>query len=242
MGFARFLGNIVRDANFPIRVVFTLLLIFPLLFFKDFSAHIGSHFTGGVLPNTVRDQWHIVLLNILFFLTFLIPLRFRRTINWQEYGLVTAFFVSLFIEMYGLPLTIIFLSKYLNSSDVELPESAVSFRFLGIDFAMTIAMVYGLLLMIIGTFLILLGWMTLYRNLKDKEIVTSGIYAYSRHPQYFGFILIILGWLIGWPTLLTLIFSIILIYKYVQVCRIEERELSGNSLYQVYYSRVPFFI
>ena len=83
----------------------------------------------------------------------------------------------------------------------------------------------------------------LYKNLKnDDEIVTTGIYSYSRHPQYLGFIFIILGWVFGWPTILTLIFAPILIYIYIRVCRLEERELANNKQYRIYKRKVPFFI
>ena len=61
-------------------------------------------------------------------------------------------------------------------------------------------------------------------------------------PQYFGFILVISGWLIGWPTILTLVFAPILIYKYVGVCKIEEKEMSDVTDYKEYSARVPFFI
>jgi len=99
------------------------------------------------------------------------------------------------------------------------------------------------ILMIVGTFFITLGWVTLYRNIKKQSFVTSGIYAYSRHPQYLGFIFIILGWFIGWPTILTVFFAPILVYKYIRLCRTEEKEISKKSPeYRKYIGKVPFFI
>ena len=106
---------------------------------------------------------------------------------------------------------------------------------------MTVAMVYGTVLMVIGTVLIVLAWITLYKNWAPDKIVRKGIYSYSPHPQYSGFILIIIGWLIGWPTILTLIFAPILIYIYVRVCRLEEQELSHIKVYSSYKKTVPFF-
>jgi protein-S-isoprenylcysteine O-methyltransferase Ste14 len=197
---------------------------------------------GMLLPYTITQQWHIVILNIVLFLSFLIPLSFRRRINWKEYGLVTAFFVSLFVEMYGIPLTIYFASGYFSGSNGEMPNSIVTFNFLGVDISMSLAMTYGLVLMLIGMSLIIIGWVTLYRNLEENAIVTSGIYSISRHPQYFGFILVVVGWLVGWPTILTAIFSPILIYTYIRVCKIEEKELSSNADYNSYKKKVPFFI
>ena len=176
------------------------------------------------------------------FVSFLIPLSFRRKINWKEYGLVTAFFVSLFIEMYGIPLTIFFVSKSLYSSSVETANVVYDFTFLGVNIAMDMAMLYASILMTIGTVFILVAWVTLYKKIKTEELVTTGIYSYSRHPQYFGFILIILGWFIGWPTILTTIFAPILIYKYVKVCSVEEKELANDTNYQKYREKVQIFI
>jgi len=227
-----------------LRGLFLLLLMLPLLFPGDVLSHFQAHFTGGIIQTSIRLQWHIVVLNILVFLSFLVPLSFRRRVDWKEYGLVSAFFVSLFVEMYGVPFLMLFLSGYLGTSEAGMPESAVSFRLLGVDFGMTLTMIYGLLLMLVGSVLIILGWVTLYRQLgrEEESLVTRGIYAYSRHPQYFGFILVILGWLMGWPTVLTVILAPILIYKYLRVCGVEEKELSGDICYQGYRKEVPFFV
>jgi protein-S-isoprenylcysteine O-methyltransferase Ste14 len=236
------LNKIIKSRNFPFRIMLVILVIVPIIFLKDFYVHTYSHFTGTLLSNTIKNQWHIVILNIALFLSFLIPLFFRRKINWKEFGIVTAFFVSLFIEMYGIPLTVFFASSYFSGSGAELPNPIIRFTFLGVDIDMSLSMVYGTILMILGMVLIIVGWITLYKKLEEDKIVTTGIYSYSRHPQYFGFILIVIGWLIGWPTILTIIFAPILIYMYVRVSKIEEKELSDIEEYQVYKGKVPFFV
>jgi protein-S-isoprenylcysteine O-methyltransferase Ste14 len=195
------------------------------------------------LSNIITQNWLIVVLNIIIFLTFLIPLSFRRKIDWKEYGLVTAFIVSLFIEMYGIPLTIYFLANSFAGNGIDAPNIVYKFDFFGQNISFTVAMVYGTLLMVIGTIFVLVGWVTLYRKLKSgNELVTTGIYSHSRHPQYFGFILVIIGWLVGWPTLLTIIFAPILIFIYVRVCKLEEKELEKDLKYKQYKERTPFLI
>jgi len=231
-----------RRNQWFLRLAFLALFLLPLTFLGQLVDHFEAHFSGRIVDTIISSQWHIVVLNIVIFLTFLIPLSFRRKINWKEYGLVTAFFVSLFVEMYGLPLIMIFFSGYFDEGGGQkLPDPMLKFTLFGVDFTMTSTMVYGLVLMTVGTVLIILGWVTLYRNLKDDEIVTKGIYSYSRHPQYLGFLLVIIGWVVGWPTILTLIFGIILVLKYVQVCRVEEREFSHDENYLAYMKTVPFF-
>jgi methanethiol S-methyltransferase len=232
----------INHKNFPFRIMVLVLILIPIIFFKDFYQHIHSHFTGTIITSVITYQWHIVLINIIMFISFLIPLSFRRKIDWKEYGLVTAFFVSLFIEMYGIPLTILFVSRSINSPGIKHANIVYEFEFLGVNIAMDLAMAYASILMIIGTIFIIVGWITLYKRIKTDELVTTGIYSFSRHPQYFGFILIIIGWLVGWPTVLTVIFAAILIYKYIKVCKIEEKELAYMDNYQDYKKKVPFFI
>ena len=231
------------NLNFIIRMIVLFLVLLPLFYFNDFYFHFYAYLTGNILTNIITQQWHIVVLSILLFLAFLIPLSFRRKANWTEQGLVGAFFISLFIEMYGVPLTILFASKYFFNSAINLPKDIIHFNFLGVDFGMDLAMTYAAILMILGALLIMFGWITLYKNIKQNKFVQSGIYSYSRHPQYLGFILIIFGWFIGWPTILTIIFTPILIYKYITVCITEEKEiLKSNPEYKKYREYVPFFI
>ncbi|MCK4729820.1 MAG: isoprenylcysteine carboxylmethyltransferase family protein [Candidatus Aenigmarchaeota archaeon] len=236
------LKELIKHRNTPFRLLLLFLIIIPFIYFNDFSHHFYVYLTGNIITEVITQQWHIVLISVVIFLAFLIPLSYRRKANWAEYGLVSAFFVSLFVEMYGIPLTILFASKYFFTA-TNLPETIVAFKVFGVDFAMDMAMSYGLILMFIGGFLISFGWLTLYKNIKQNKFVTNGIYKYSRHPQYLGFILIILGWLIAWPTILTIIFAPILIYKYIRVCVTEEKEILKKSPeYKKYIEEVPFFI
>jgi methanethiol S-methyltransferase len=217
-------------------VIFTILSI--VLFHAEFGKQFNCYLKGQA--NVIFQEWHIVILNILLFLLLLLPLSFRRRAKWGEYGMVTAFFVSLFVEMYGFPLTLYFAAKYFTEP-VICAAPILTFDFWGVGFGMELAMIYAAALITIGTVLIVIGWFTLYKN-KNKNFVTSGIYKFSRHPQYLGFILIVFGWLIDWPTLITLIFAPILTYKYVKVCLTEEKEiLAKYPDYQKYKDSVPLF-
>jgi protein-S-isoprenylcysteine O-methyltransferase Ste14 len=172
----------------------------------------------------------------------MIPLSFRRKVKWSEYGLVGAFFVSLFIEMYGFALCLLFIAKLFNWQ-VSRPENLVGFRMLGVSMAMDFPMTYACFIIVVGMVIIMIGWITLYRNVKKKVLATGGIYAYSRHPQYLGFIMVILGWIIGWPTIPTVVLGSILIYKYVKVCRNEESEMQAASPeYVKYMLMTPFMV
>lgn len=235
--------GVVKQKNLPFRILLLLTILVPFLYFKDFYTHFYAYLTGSIITNIITKEWHIVLLSIVLFSAFLIPLSFRRKVNWVEKGLVGAFFISLFVEMYGIPFTILFASKYFFTTNVNLPNNVITFDFLDVGFGMDLAMVYGAILMITGTLLIMVGWATLYKNISKKHLVTNGIYSISRHPQYLGFILIIAGWFIGWPTIITAIFAPILFYKYISVCKKEEKEMSNKfSEYNSYKEHVPLLI
>jgi protein-S-isoprenylcysteine O-methyltransferase Ste14 len=218
------------------------LLASTLFFLRDFGEHIYAHFTGSIFGKTIMGQWHIVILHIAFFVAFMVPLSYRRRVDCKECGLVTAFFVSLFVEMYGIPFTMLLVARAIGSSNQIVLNRVAAIELFGTKLAATIPMVYGAVLMVVGGSLILLGWITLYRNVKKANLVTCGIYSFSRHPQYMGFILIVIGWVVGWPTVLTLIFAPILIYKYVMLCLQEEKELLKWHDYLDYKKRVPFLV
>lgn len=228
--------------NWTLRIVLLLFILSLFLFPRHLFNHFHAHITGSVESDTIKDRWLLVILNILIFCAILIPLGFRRKVKWKEHGLVFAFFVSMFIEMYGIPFTILFASKAIQpSGDMDLYMPLIV-ELAGVFFAFTIPMMYGAVLMIAGILLIVWGWMTLYRNIKKEGFVTSGIYSISRHPQYLGFILVVAGWFLGWPTLLTVIFCPVLIFKYIKVCRKEEEEMGKDHDYISYKKKVPFLI
>ena len=64
----------------------------------------------------------------------------------------------------------------------------------------------------------------LHKAQQAGTLATAGPYAYVRHPQYAGFIVIMLGFLLQWPTLLTLLMFPVLVVMYVRLARHEERE------------------
>ena len=101
---------------------------------------------------------------------------------------------------------------------------------------------YGTLLMTLGMALILVGWYQLDKGVQEDELVTTGVYAVSRNPQYLGFMLVIVGWLVGWPTILVVVLSPVLLFMYVRLCRVEEKELAHIAGYEEYRKDVPLII
>jgi protein-S-isoprenylcysteine O-methyltransferase Ste14 len=84
----------------------------------------------------------------------------------------------------------------------------------------------------------------LYDAQRRHELATTGIYARLRHPQYLGFILVMTGFLLQWPTLLTLLMFPILVVMYLRLAQREERDAvrEFGDRYLRYQAEVPAWI
>lgn len=234
----------ILSPKWLLRLALFFLALMPFFYWQPFYDHFYAYLTGTIINNIIKSQWYLVLFFILLFGLFAVPLTYRKRARWIDYSLIGAFFVSLFVEMYGIPLTILFASKYFFAPGINLPPNILEFYFFGVGIGMDHAMVYGSILMIIGMALIIFGWWGLYKKSKSGGFIQSGLYKISRHPQYAGFILLIIGWFFGWPTIITLIFSPILIYKYIKAAKAEEKDMlkSFGVEYDNYRQKTPFLI
>ncbi len=195
--------------------------------------------------------WSLVIVNsvvfILFAYSFFKPQTPR---DWRSFSAFSAFLAALFAEMYGFPLTIYFLSGWLQSRYPNVdwfshdaghllemmfgwktnphagPFHILSFVFIG-----------G------GFLLISTAWKTLFDAQRTKTLATPGAYSYVRHPQYVGFIMVMFGFLLQWPTILTLAMFPVLTVMYVRLARTEERDARAEfgAAYDAYAAAVPGF-
>ena len=196
--------------------------------------------------------WGLVIVNSVVFILFAYSFFKPRTgRDWRSFGAFSAFLVALFAEMYGFPLSIYFLSGWLQSrypgidwfshDAGHLLEMLFGWKtnpHLGPFHLLSFAFIGG------GFTLIAAGWKVLYDAQRHHALATAGIYSYLRHPQYVGFILVMFGFLLQWPTLLTLAMFPILVFMYVRLVRIEEAEAlrEFGDEYRAYMQQVPGFI
>ena len=195
--------------------------------------------------------WPLVLINSAVFLIFAFSFTKPKSArDWRSFGAFAAFVVALFTEMYGFPLTIYLISGWLSK------------RYPGLDiYAHDAGHLWNTLFgwtwnphlnpihllsnaIIVGGFILLsAAWPVLYRAQQEGGLATTGPYARVRHPQYLGFIVIMLGFLLQWPTLLTALMFPILTLMYVRLAEREERDARARfgAEYERYAARTAEF-
>ncbi len=196
--------------------------------------------------------WLLVILNSAIFLMFAFSFFKPQTArDWRTFGAFGAFVVALFVEMYGFPLSIYLMSGWLQTKYPNLdllshnsghlwstllgeegdphfgPLHVASYVFLGYGF-----------------YLLSTAWKVLYDAQRRNSLAVTGPYARIRHPQYVAFVLVLLGFLLQWPTLLTLVMFPILLIMYGRLAITEEAEMRKQfgAEYEAYTARTPRFI
>jgi protein-S-isoprenylcysteine O-methyltransferase Ste14 len=196
--------------------------------------------------------WTLVVFNSAIFLMFAFSFFKPKTgRDWRTFGAFAAFIVTLFVEMYGFPLSIYLMSGWLQSwyPGLDLlshnsghlwstllgekgdphfgPLHIASYVFLGFGF-----------------YLLSSAWHVLYHAQRRNALATSGPYAHIRHPQYVAFVLILLGFLLQWPTLLTLLMFPFLLVMYGRLAVTEEAEMHMRfgAEFESYAVRTPRFL
>lgn len=196
--------------------------------------------------------WLLVALNsavfIMFAYSFFKPETAR---DWRTFGAFSAFIVALFVEMYGFPLTLYLLSGWLQTKypglDILSHDAGHLWstllgekgnpHFGVLHIASYIFLAYGFILLSSA-------WNVLYHAQRRHSLANTGPYAAIRHPQYLAFVLIMLGFLLQWPTLLTLVMFPVLLIMYGRLALTEETEMRAQfgDVFDRYAERTPRFI
>jgi len=180
-----------------------------------------------------------------FLLSFLTPFRKR---DWRAMGLTLSFFVALFTEMYGFPLTIYLLTSALGSKYPVLDPFSHAHGHLwlvvfgGGPVMMNIIHLVSNGMVVIGFVIMWKGWKLVHRA--KGELVTGGMYAYVRHPQYSALFLVMTGMLLQWPTLISILMFPVLVFVYYRLSKREEEEMikTFGDEYISYFGRTPMFV
>ena len=202
-------------------------------------------------PSSAYGLWTLVVINSLVFIIFAFSFaKPQSKRDWRSFGAFSAFIVALFTEMYGFPLTIYLLSGWLTNRIPGIdPFSHDAGHLLEELFGWSGNPHFGPfhllsnILIAAGFFLLVNAWKVLYAAQHRHTLATTEPYAKIRHPQYAGFVIIMFGFLLQWPTIVTVVMFPILLYMYVRLARTEEREARAEfeEKYDYYAETVPAF-
>ena len=195
--------------------------------------------------------WMLVFLNSAIFLMFAFSFfKPQTTRDWRTFGAFAAFIVALFVEMYGFPLSIYLMSgwlqtKYPNLDLMSHNSGHLWSTLLGEkgDPHFGVLHIASYVFLALGFYLLSSAWNVLYHAQQRKALAKSGPYARIRHPQYVAFVLVLLGFLLQWPTLLTLLMFPILLVMYARLAVTEEAEMRRQfgAEFEAYAARTPRF-
>ena len=196
--------------------------------------------------------WTLVVLNSALFLMFAFSFFKPQTgRDWRTFGAFAAFIVALFVEMYGFPLSIYLMSgwlqtKYPNLDLLSHNTGHLWSTLLGEkgDPHFSALHIASYVFLGFGFYLLSNAWNVLYHAQRRNELAKTGPYARIRHPQYVAFVLILLGFLLQWPTLLTLVMFPILLVMYGRLAITEEAEMRKRfgADFEAYAARTPRFL
>lgn len=166
--------------------------------------------------------------------------------EWSRAGLVQAFIIALYAEMYGFPLTIYVLTGFLG---IDIPWTHESGHLWAALFGWgalgaMVEMIVGYAFVFFGISLLIEGWREVYVAARQNRLATDGLYGIVRHPQYTGIFIAIFGQLVHWPTIPTLVLFPVILWAYVRLADREESKLirEFGDEYRRYKERVPKFL
>ncbi len=196
--------------------------------------------------------WVLVIFNSAIFIIFAFSFYKPKTNrDWRSLGAFSAFIVALFTEMYGFPLTIYLLSGWLETKFPQVnifshDAGHLWHTIFGLkgNAHFDIFHIISMLIIFAGFYMLVVAWPVLFKAQKAHQLAKTKIYSKIRHPQYVAFIVIMLGFLFQWPTLITLIMFPILVWFYIRLAKHEEKAAlkEFGEEYENYMKVTPGFI
>lgn len=165
--------------------------------------------------------------------------------EWTRAGVLQAFIIAFYAEMYGFPLTIYFLARFFGLDLAWTEGGNLWAQLFGTPMAHVVAMVIGYMFVFAGATLVADGWRRVHQARREKRLVMEGVYARMRHPQYTGLFIIVFGeGIVHWPTIVSVAAFPVIVVAYTMLARKEERQMirQFGDQYREYQRRVPMFV
>ncbi len=127
-----------------------------------------KHILGGIAISIVVVSW--------FFYRLVVPSNWRE---WSRAGLVQAFIIAFYAEMYGFPVTIYLLTRIFGLDVAgNFWDENLWVYLTGDWWVMPVSMAIGYTVVFSGITLLIAGWREVYRATAKRRLASEGPYGF----------------------------------------------------------------
>ncbi len=240
----------IMSKKLGFSVAFSVLLLLTYVWITRFGFSVPP--PTGHLPLLKGDAWFLVVLGVAATAVALVSLflefRLSRSVTFVGWVLYFPVLFNVLVPMFILFFSMVgvFYTPWLILTDLPLANKIINgiIRLPNNGFYSVLEYL-GYALIAAGLTVYSIGLYQLLSHVtKKRTLLTEGLYAVVRHPQYLGIFMWTLGFAISGWRLINYLMWLTLCYSYVLLAEHEETELDKKfgKEYALYKGEVPFMI